>query len=693
MTRLGIRPYAAGDEPAPGSVSVTVVILTKNEEANVDRCLSSVAWAAQVVVVDSGSTDATLAIARARDVEIIEQPWLGYAAQREFAIRHPVVRHDWVYFVDADEWVSGPLAREVAQVLRAPAGAAYAQRFRVVFEDRWIRHCGWYGGSWIVRLMDRRHARFGSSLVGERASIDGGVGRLRHDLVDDDRKGLAAWLHKHVDYAAMEARQRGRPLPAAERLRLLRSRPDSRPLIRAILKDLVFPVVPAKPAALFAYMYLARFGFLDGLPGLRFCFYHAWYESCVAALRAPRPEPDRAVPVRLGVLDFHPIQYHAPLYQQLAERGHIDLEVLYLRGQGQRAYFDSGFGVPVAWNVDLLSGYESRFVASAGLARRVAALARWVRSRDVVVIYGHSDPWMLLGALACVLSRTPYLLRGDAGPGGSGAGARRAARAVVARAVVSASSGGLAVGTRNAAFYRKYGASSVTFAPHSVDNHRFARDPVERGHDLLSRLGMPPSGRPVIMFCGKLQPYKRPLDLVSAVARLPGEVTLLMVGDGPLAGSVRAGLRPGQGVVTGFVNQAELPSYYHVADILVLPSAAEPWGLVVNEAMAAGALPVVSDGVGAAPDLVTGLGEIYPAGDVAELAAALARALDRVTGSSADADLAKRLRERVDRYGIEATAAGFEQAARLAAGPKTALKRRTSTNEFPECEDMPIIAE
>jgi glycosyltransferase involved in cell wall biosynthesis len=666
-----MRPYAVRDDPAPGSVPVTVVILTKNEEANIGRCLSSVAWAAQVVVVDSGSADATLAIARAQDAEIIEQPWLGYAAQREFAIRHPVVRHDWVYFVDADEWVSAPLAREVAQVLRAPTGAAYTQRFRVIFEGRWIRHCGWYGGSWIVRLMDRRRASFGSSLVGERASVDGPVTRLRHDLVDDDRKGLAAWLHKHVDYAAMEASQRGRPLSAAERLRRLRSRSDSRPLIRAILRDLVFPVVPAKPAALFAYMYLARFGFLDGLPGLRFCFYHAWYESCVAALRTPRSEPDRASPVRLGILDFHPIQYHAPLYRRLAERGHIDLNVLYLREHGQRAYVDPGFGVPVTWNVDLLSGYDSRFLAPTDLARRAARLARWVRSCDVVVIHGHSDPWMLLGALACILSRTPYLLRGDAGPTGSSAGARRAARAVVARAVVSASAGGLAVGTRNAAFYRKYGAPLVTFAPYSVDNRRFAQDPPEHGHDLLSRLGMPPAGRTVIMFCGKLQPYKRPLDLVAAVARLPREVTLLMVGDGPLAGSVRVGLRPGQGVVTGFVNQAELPSYYHAADILVLPSAAEPWGLVVNEAMAAGALPVVSDAVGAAPDLVAGLGEIYLAGDVAALTAALARALDRVTGPSAEADLAKRLRERVDRYGIEATAAGFEQAARQAARPKT----------------------
>jgi glycosyltransferase involved in cell wall biosynthesis len=659
VTRLGLRPWAAGDDPAPGSVPVTAVILTKNEEANIGRCLSSVAWAAQVLVVDSGSTDATTAVARGRDAEVIEQPWLGYGAQRDFAARHPAVRHNWVYYVDADEWVSAPLAREIAQVLRAPASAAYAQRFRLVFQGRWIRHCGWYGGSWTVRLMDRRHARFGSSLVGERASVDGPVGRLRHDLVDEDRKGLAAWLHKHVDYAALEARQRGRTQPAAERLRAARARGDSRTLGRAVLKDVVFPAVPAKPAMLFGYMYLLRLGFLDGLTGLRFCFYHAWYEAAVSGLRASTAAGRPSAP-RLGVLDFHPIQYHAPLYRLLAQRGHVGLDVLFLRAHGQQPYVDPGFGVPVAWNVDLLSGYDSATLPrDSGGAGRLLALCRWIRTHDVVVIHGHSDPWMLAGAAACAVLRTPYLLRGDAGPASQSAGLRRAARGLVARAVVSRSAGGLAVGARNAAFYRKYRAPSVTFAPHSVDNRRFAQDPPERGRDLLIRLGLPPAGRPVIMYCGKLQPYKRPLDVVAAAGRQGREVTVLMVGDGPLAGRARTGLPAGRGVVTGFVNQAELPSYYHAADILVLPSESEPWGLVVNEAMAAGALPVVSDGVGAAPDLVAGLGEVYPRGDVAALAAALDRALDRV----AEPDLAKRMRERVDRYGIEATAAGFERAA------------------------------
>jgi len=134
---------------------------------------------------------------------------------------------------------------------------------------------------------------------------------------------------------------------------------------------------------------------------------------------------------------------------------------------------------------------------------------------------------------------------------------------------------------------------------------------------------------------------------------------MLFVGDGILAEQIRAALRPGSGVVTGFVNQSELPAYYHAADILVLPSQVEMWGLVINEGMAAGTLPVVSDRVGSAPDLVSGVGEVYPCGDVPGLAAALARALLRVQ----DPETRSRMREHAARYSLDRTADGFEQAA------------------------------
>lgn len=291
MTKLGVRPYHPGDDPAPGSVPVSVVVLAKNEEPNIRRCLSSVAWADQVLVVDSGSTDDTVAIARSLEAEVVEQLWLGFSAQREFALRLPQIHHDWVYFVDADEWVSPQLASEIATELRAPSCAGFAHRLRLVFQGTWIRHCGWYKGSWVVRLVDRRYAKFDGSLVGERVCVDGPIGRLRHDIVDDDRKGLAAWLHKHVRYAELEAQRRAAPVPLPRRLRTLRTREDTRPLIRAVIKDVVFPSIPAKPIALFIYMYFARLGLLDGQTGLRFCVYHAWHEMNVAAFRVGVPQP------------------------------------------------------------------------------------------------------------------------------------------------------------------------------------------------------------------------------------------------------------------------------------------------------------------------------------------------------------------------------------------------------------------
>jgi glycosyltransferase involved in cell wall biosynthesis len=288
MGGSGLRPYRPGDQPAAGSVPVAAIVLTRDESVNLDRCLASLGWAAQRVVLDSGSTDGTVARARAAGAEVVEEPWRGYGAQRELALRLPGLRHDWVYFVDADEWASPLLAAELAAVLRAPDHDGYAQRFRLVFQGRWIRHCGWYRGAWITRLVRRSAARFGAAGFGERVQVTGSVGRLRHDLVDEDRKGLASWLRKHVRYAELEAERRGQALPLAARWRAFRAgrAGDTRPLPRALAKDLVFPAMPARPLALFCYMYLLRLGFLDGRAGLRFCLYHAWFQLTVDALRA-----------------------------------------------------------------------------------------------------------------------------------------------------------------------------------------------------------------------------------------------------------------------------------------------------------------------------------------------------------------------------------------------------------------------
>jgi glycosyltransferase involved in cell wall biosynthesis len=365
--------------------------------------------------------------------------------------------------------------------------------------------------------------------------------------------------------------------------------------------------------------------------------------------------------LKLGVIAYHPIQYHAPLHQLLAERGNVDLDVLFLSDTGLHPAIDPGFGVSVAWDIDLLSGYTHQFLSRTGspanLVKKIRALARWLPSHDAVVVNGYSSPWMLLTMAFCRIRGIPYLLRASSHPQGQSSGMRRYLRRMGTRLVIAGSSGGLVMGQLNQEFYRQNHARWITFAPNSVDNNRFACPPQIGRSDLLAQWGLK-DNRPVVAFCGKLIPRKRPQDLAAAVRLLPFGIITLFVGDGSLADSIRASLEPGAGAVTGFVNQSDLPSYYHAADILVLPSENETWGLVVNEAMACGTLPVVSDRVGCAPDLAADAGEVFACGDVPALAAALHRAVERLD----DPQTRERIRRQVERYSLARTAAGYEQA-------------------------------
>jgi glycosyltransferase involved in cell wall biosynthesis len=276
-----------------------------------------------------------------------------------------------------------------------------------------------------------------------------------------------------------------------------------------------------------------------------------------------------------------------------------------------------------------------------------------------VVIHGHSNPDMLLAMGACRVLGLPYLLRGDAQAEGSPQGWRRLVRRTVAGTAVRNAAGALPIGQRNAAFYQRYGRIPHFLAPYSVDNERFAAMSAEARPSRSARLealGLDPS-LPTVVFSGKLIAQKRPVDLVEAIERCDGALNLLVLGDGALRAEVehRAAGLPVR--CLGFVNQTALPGWYACADLLALPSGREPWGLVVNEGMACGLVPVVSDAVGAAADLVEGVGEVFPVGDVAALAAALTRA------AANRGERLAQVRERLSGFTLAMTAAGYEQAA------------------------------
>jgi glycosyltransferase involved in cell wall biosynthesis len=372
---------------------------------------------------------------------------------------------------------------------------------------------------------------------------------------------------------------------------------------------------------------------------------------------------------RLGVLASHPIQYQAPLYQELTRRGVVDLEVAFLSTRGAQPHPDPDFGVMVEWDVDLLGGYRSVVLARRPLMAKAAWLAgavRWLHRQDIVVLHGHADPDVLLVMAACRLLRVPYLLRGDAQAEPSTAGWRRIMRHLVAGAVIRGAAGALPIGDRNAAFYDRYGQIPHYLAPYSVDNDRFGTiSGAARSSraERLSALGLDPQQATVI-FSGKLIEQKRPLDVVRAVEQADGRLNLLMVGDGPLRTEISRCERELPVRCLGFVNQAEMPGWYASGDVLALPSAREPWGLVVNEAMACGLVPVVSDAVGCAEDLVREVGEIYPAGDVGALTAALLRAALNA------GDRQKEIQARLSRFTIADTAKGYEQAALALGRPR-----------------------
>jgi glycosyltransferase involved in cell wall biosynthesis len=356
---------------------------------------------------------------------------------------------------------------------------------------------------------------------------------------------------------------------------------------------------------------------------------------------------------------LHPIQYQAPLYAELARHPDLDLHVAFLSRKGAEPYLDRGFGRVVQWDIDLLAGYLHSFVPQ-GRARRARALLAHVRRCDAIVVHGHSDPWMLLTTLLAVLTGTPYLLRGDGWAKGTATGWRKVVRTVVARLVVGRSAAGLANGRRNAEFYHTFRCRNVVMAPYSVDVARFRIAADRARADRVARLqvlGLNPA-LPTITSAAKLIPLKRPQDLVRALPLMRRAANLVLIGDGPLAGAVQEAAKGQRVAMLGFVNQTDMPAALVLGEIFALGSNVEQWGLVVSEALACGLLPVVSDRVGCAPDLVEGIGETFPAGDVPALAAALDRAVDRLPEDGWRREAARRLVA----FDLGATATGFANA-------------------------------
>lgn len=353
---------------------------------------------------------------------------------------------------------------------------------------------------------------------------------------------------------------------------------------------------------------------------------------------------------RLAILNSHPIQYFAPLYRRLAQEPDIDLTVYYCSRQGLDAYADDGFGGEIVrWDVPLLDGYRSVFLDNWHGEKGVGGFWSLINPRivsalrkqrfDALWVHGHNYLTYLLAYATAKSVGTAIFTRGETHLLLDRPGWKRALRGPLLQAFYAQCDACLGIGSRNAAFYKHHGVpdSRIFAVPYTVDNERFMQLADSRRRDLPAmkeEIGLKPD-LPVVLYASKFTQRKNPLDLLYAKARLAQQgldCTVLMIGAGEQELLLREYVHSHDirdVHFLGFRNQAELPGLYALADIFVLPSENEPWGLIINEVMCAGVAIVATDEVGAVADLVREgeNGLLYPARDVDRLTGHLATLL------------------------------------------------------------------
>lgn len=269
-------------------LSISAVVLSHNEAANLPRCLRALRDCAEVVVVDDGSTDDSPRIAAAGGARVAVHPFASFADQRNWAMDRAGLRHDWVLHLDADEVVTPELLAEIRRRLPALETGAVGQLARkVMLGDQWLKHSAGYP-VYVPRLVHRRGPRYVMRGHGETLAAAPGCSVYFDEplLHYNFSKGWAEWRARHLRYAAAEA-ARIRSGAATLSVRALFAR--DRSLRRAAMRALSYRL-PGRPALRFFYAYVLRLGFLDGAAGWRYCREMAGYERMIdAALRKPDP--------------------------------------------------------------------------------------------------------------------------------------------------------------------------------------------------------------------------------------------------------------------------------------------------------------------------------------------------------------------------------------------------------------------
>src|SRR6516162_2052914 len=256
---------------------ISVVILTLNEELNLPRCLKAIPWCDDVLIVDSFSSDATLKIAAAYGVRVVQRAFDSFAGQRNFALEHCELKYEWIFHLDADEVMTPDVSAEILGCIAATDKDAYRVSSKLMFNGKFLRYAGlfpWYQ----VRLGRRDKLRFTQVGHGQREQLPANkIGTLKNSLLHFPfEKGLQDWIEKHNRYSTAEARQNVYAC-ANEDFRLLDLLSYETDRRRRAAKK-IFSRLPCRTAIRFIYMYLFRGGILDGKAGFTYCRLLAWYE-------------------------------------------------------------------------------------------------------------------------------------------------------------------------------------------------------------------------------------------------------------------------------------------------------------------------------------------------------------------------------------------------------------------------------
>jgi glycosyltransferase involved in cell wall biosynthesis len=264
---------------------LSVVILARNEAINIERCVRAVQWCDDVVVVDDESTDATVDLATAAGARVVQHHFTSFADQRNWALLHADLKHEWVLHLDADEVVTEDLRKELELTL--PEAGADAAAFRMcrkaMFQGRWLKYSDGFP-VWIMRLVRKGRAQFEDCGHGEVAVpvVAGHMGTIREPFLHFSfSKGIEDWISRHNRYSSREALLEYQERAAFRWVGLWSADKSIR---RLCLRELSRRL-PFRPLLRFLYQYVLKMGFLDGKPGLDFCRMMAVYEGWIVLKR------------------------------------------------------------------------------------------------------------------------------------------------------------------------------------------------------------------------------------------------------------------------------------------------------------------------------------------------------------------------------------------------------------------------